>query len=244
MKDIVVENTRIIVGYSLAYYTRILRRGIDLARYNCIIWDWNGTLFDDLGICINVMNRILKNRNLPLLNIKRYKQIFGFPVKHYYIQLGFNFVKETFEEISTELIAEYQKQSLAAKLNENCIPTLEYIRNEGIKQVILSASQLENLQEQVSHFEIIDYFDRLLGLDHCHATSKVDIGKRWLEESVFDKKEVLLVGDTLHDYETSCELGCDCILLSSGHQSKERILCLKVPVIESLMQVKHYLMAA
>jgi phosphoglycolate phosphatase len=118
---------------------------------------------------------------------------------------------------------------------------LEHIRNEGIKQVILSASQQENLEEQVRHFKIIDYFDRLMGLDHCHATSKVDIGKAWLRESGFDKKEVLLVGDTLHDYETACEIGCDCILLVSGHQSKGRISCLGVPVIESLSEVKQYL---
>lgn len=212
-----------------------------MARYNCVIWDWNGTLFDDLDICINVMNRILRNRNLPLLNVKRYKEIFGFPVKHYYNQLGFNFIKEPFEKISTEYIKEYQKESLSAKLNKNCIPALEHIRNEGIKQVILSASQLENLEEQVRHFKIIDYFDMLLGLDHCHATSKVDIGKMWLEESGFDKEEVLLVGDTLHDYETACEIGCDCILLTSGHQSKERVSCLGVPVIESLLEVKQYI---
>jgi len=213
-----------------------------MARYNCIIWDWNGTLFDDLEVCVNVMNGVLGNRNLPLLNIKKYKEIFGFPVKHYYSQLGFDFIKEPFDKISTEFISEYQKESLSAKLNENCLSALRYIRNEGIKQVILSASQIENLEEQVRHFEIIDYFDRLLGLDHCHATSKVDIGKKWLEESGFDKKEVLLVGDTLHDYETACEIGCDCVLLSIGHQSKERVSYLGVPVIESLMEVKYYLM--
>lgn len=214
-----------------------------MARYNCIIWDWNGTLFDDLEVCIQVMNRVLHNRNLPLLDIKRYKEIFGFPIKQYYNQLGFNFVLEPFEKISTEFITEYQKESLSARLNENCIPTLEYIRNEGINQVILSASQLENLEEQVRHFEIIDYFNRLLGLDHCHATSKVNIGKMWLEKSGFDKKEVLLIGDTLHDYETACEIGCDCILLTSGHQSKERVSYLGVPVIESLLEVKQYLIA-
>jgi phosphoglycolate phosphatase len=175
------------------------------------------------------------------LNVKRYKEIFGFPVKHYYSRLGFNFDKEPFEKISVEFITEYQKESLSAKLSENCIPALEYIRNEGIQQVILSASQIENLEEQVRHFGITGYFDRLLGLDHCHATSKVDIGKKWLKESGFDKKEVLLVGDTLHDYETASEIGCDCILLSSGHQSKERVSCHGVPVIESLAEVKQYL---
>lgn len=214
---------------------------IELARYNYVVWDWNGTLFDDVEICIHTMNRVLKSRSLTLLDTKRYKEIFDFPVKHYYSQLGFNFEEEPFEKISTEFITEYQKESLSAKLKEFCIPALEHVRNKGIKQVVLSASQVANLQEQVSHFGIIDYFDRLLGLDHCHATSKVDIGRSWLEESGLDKRKVLLVGDTLHDYETACEIGCHCLLISSGHQSKERISFLGVPVIESLMEVRQYI---
>ena len=212
-----------------------------MARYKCIIWDWNGTLFDDLEVSINVMNKVLRNRSLPLLNNTRYKEIFGFPVNHYYSQLGFDFAKEPFEKISTEFITQYQKQSLSAKLNPSSISVLKYMRNEGVHQIILSASQIENLEEQVRHFGIIDYFDSLLGLSHCHATSKVDIGRTWLEESRFDKKEILLIGDTLHDYETAHAIGCDCLLLSSGHQSKERISCLGVKVIESLMEVKNYL---
>lgn len=213
-----------------------------MTRYNCVIWDWNGTLFDDMEVCINVMNKILESRNLPLLSIERYKEIFGFPIQHYYSRLGFDFIKEPFEKISSEYIKEYQKESLFAKLNEGCIPVLEHIQNEGMKQVILSASQIENLEEQVRYFGIIDYFDRLLGLDNCHAASKVDIGKRWLRESGIDKDSVLLIGDTLHDYETACEIECNCVLFAKGHQSNERISCLGVPVIQSLTEVKNYLM--
>jgi phosphoglycolate phosphatase len=212
-----------------------------IMKYNCIIWDWNGTLFDDMDVSISVMNRVLSNRGLPLLDNKRYKEIFGFPVQQYYLQLGIDLVNETFEKISTEFITEYQKESFSAKLTENSIPTLEYIRKQGIRQVILSASKTEYLEEQVKYFGIIDYFDRLLGLNHYHATSKVDVGKRWLEESRYDKREVLLIGDTIHDYETASEIGCDCLLFANGHQGTPRLSGLGVPVIMSLEEVKKYL---
>jgi len=210
-------------------------------NYKCIIWDWNGTLFDDLEVSINVMNKILKKRSLPTLNIERYKEIFEFPVIKYYNQLGFDMVNEPFECISTEFITEYQKESLSARLSENCKATLSYIREAGLKQVILSASQIENLEEQVRYFGIRDYFDTLLGLNHIHATSKVEIGKKWLQESGFDKNQVLMIGDTLHDFETAREIGCDCLLISKGHQSKERILRPGAPVIESLLDIKDFL---
>lgn len=213
-----------------------------MARYSCVVWDWNGTLLDDMEVCISVMNKLLEKRDLPLLDTKRYKEIFGFPVQNYYMELGFNFDQEPFEKISREFISGYKKENLYLKLRKDSIQALDLVRKEGIRQVILSASQLENLQEQVRNLGVIDYFDNLLGLDHIHATSKIDIGKRWIEESGFDKKELLLVGDTLHDYETACGMGCDCILLANGHQSKERLSSLNVPVIESLMEVKSYLL--
>jgi len=43
-----------------------------MTKYNCIIWDWNGTLLDDLEVSIDVMNRVLTNRKLLLLNNEGY----------------------------------------------------------------------------------------------------------------------------------------------------------------------------
>lgn len=212
-----------------------------MSKYECVIWDWNGTLLDDVDACLNVMNEILSKRDLPALSADRYKDIFCFPVKNYYDLLGFDYSIEPFEEISVEFISEYQKESMSSKLNMDSIPALEFNKANGIKQVILSASKLENLKEQVEHFGIENYFDKLLGLDHIHATSKVDIGKKWLAESGYEKDEVILVGDTIHDFETACGIGCDCILLSNGHQSRKRVSALGVPVIESLLELKRYL---
>jgi len=212
-----------------------------LSKYKCVIWDWNGTLLDDLDACLKVMNGILSKRDLPQLSKDRYKEIFCFPVKDYYDLLEFDYTKEPFEKISVEFITEYQRESMFSRLNKDCIEALEFNKENGIRQVILSASKLENLQEQVDYFGIQGYFDELLGLSHIHATSKVDIGREWLAESGYGRDEVILVGDTIHDFETACGIGCGCILLANGHQSKERISSLGVPVIDSLTELKKYL---
>lgn len=56
---------------------------INNKSYRHIIWDWNGTLLDDVDIVIEAMNRLLKRRNMPLLDYYTYKKIFTFPVKDY-----------------------------------------------------------------------------------------------------------------------------------------------------------------
>ncbi len=208
--------------------------------YKCVIWDWNGTLLDDMVACINVMNRVLGRRGLPVLERERYRNIFGFPVRDYYEKLGFDFTAEPFEQISFEFVDDYRKESQCAALREGCIQVLDHIKARGIRQVILSASQKEDLARQVGQYGVLEYFDELLGLDNCHAASKLEIGRKWLERSGLGKGEALLIGDTRHDFETASELGCDCILLSCGHQSEERLSGLGAPLIRSLEEVKGY----
>ena len=40
-----------------------------------IIWDWNGTLLDDVALCIDVMNGMLRRRGLSPLTPGRYREI-------------------------------------------------------------------------------------------------------------------------------------------------------------------------
>ena len=59
-------------------------------HYRHIIWDWNGTLLDDLDYCVGIMNAILRRRSLPELDRARYRAVFDFPVRDYYARLGFD----------------------------------------------------------------------------------------------------------------------------------------------------------
>ena len=61
---------------------------------NTIIWNWNGTLLDDISICINAINQLLSERNLNLLTIEKYREVFTFPVIDYYKAVAFDFEKE------------------------------------------------------------------------------------------------------------------------------------------------------
>ena len=66
---------------------------------NTIIWDWNGTLLDDVDICIDIINELLSIRNQQPLTRSRYREIFTFPVKDYYSKAGFDFTQEPFDKI-------------------------------------------------------------------------------------------------------------------------------------------------
>ena len=205
--------------------------------YKHIIWDWNGTLLDDVEVVINVMNSLLEKRKMPVIDRKRYLQIFDFPVINYYITLGFDFSLEPFEKIANEYVELYRDAYGACNLQQDAKKILKLINDSNITQSILSASEQAYLDESVNFYKISDFFVKLLGLNDHFAVSKVENGKRLLQDLSLSPKEVLLIGDTVHDYEVSKAIGCDCVLVSCGHQHLDKFKNYDVPIYNSLSEL-------
>jgi phosphoglycolate phosphatase len=203
-------------------------------KYKHIIWDWNGTLFDDVWLCLEIINGILRQRNLAQLTPDRYRQIFDFPVINYYRKLGFDFSTDPFSAISTEFILEYERRRPACRLRAGALQILERNLEQGLTQSILSASKQSYLRQAVEELQISDRFVAVVGLDDHHATGKVELGRRLLKQLNLPTGQILLIGDTSHDYEVAQTMGVDCCLISGGHQAEQRLLTCGVPVLDSL----------
>ena len=53
-----------------------------------LIWDWNGTLLDDVAAAVGALNRMLVKRGARPITIEHYRRRFGFPVRPFYAELG------------------------------------------------------------------------------------------------------------------------------------------------------------
>lgn len=188
-----------------------------------VIWDWNGTLLNDIDICILCINKSLESRNLKPINRDKYVDIFTFPVKDYYEKAGFDFSKEKFEIPAMEFIDLYYQNLNIAKLFDESKSVLQQLEKKGIKQYVLSAMEHKNLMKSLRDFGIYDFFIDINGIDNHYAHSKLDIGRGLLKNIPFKNNEIILVGDTLHDKDVADGLGINHILVSNGHQSKKRL---------------------
>ena len=207
---------------------------MNIKKYKHIIWDWNGTLVNDIDLCINITNGMLKQRGKTLINTDIYKNIFGFPVKNYYEKVGFDFSEESFESLANEFIRKYDEQKLGCSLHDGVENFLKKCKKNGISHSILSASNINGLADTISHYEIDEYFLGINGLANNFAQSKVEVGKKWISSLEFAEDEILLIGDTLHDYDVATELNVDCILISNGHQNEKILKKSTNNVIDSL----------
>jgi phosphoglycolate phosphatase len=199
-----------------------------------VIWDWNGTLLDDTWLCIDIMNGLLRERALPLLTHQRYQEIFDFPVVEYYRRLGFDFTHDPFEIIGAEFIRRYEMRRYEARLHPHGLITLAHLHERGFTQAVLSAYRHDTLEELLAHFGVRHYLREVLGSDNVYAAGKLEQGVRWIKQLGLDPAGVVMVGDTVHDYEVSRAMNCACILIADGYHPREKLVRCGVPVLDTL----------
>lgn len=210
-------------------------------KYSHIIWDWNGTLLDDVDWCIEQMNIMLKKRDKEIIkNIEEYHKAFDFPIINYYKNIGFDFEEESFETLAKEYIDLYHGEgSENLRLHNGVEKFLKITMDKEISQIILSASAEENLKQQINLFDIKGYFKGIYGIKNIYAKSKIEIGIDYMKNNKVEKG--IVIGDTVHDYEVSRALGLDCILFSKGHQNKEKLQSCLVPIFDNYNDIIDYI---
>lgn len=214
---------------------------INFKNKKYIIFDFNGTIIDDVQLCLDALNMLLRYNGKPECSYDKYKHIFTFPIKRYYELAGFDFNKHSYEHLANIFIDYYQKRSLDCSLYDGSIETFKYLIDLGRELSILSASKIDNLLEQVKHFGIDKYFKNILGTSDIYAYSKVQIGLNYINENNINRDEVLMIGDTLHDLEVGREMGIDVILTSSGHQAYDVLEKSNVLIIESIKDLMDHI---
>lgn len=203
-----------------------------------LLWDWNGTLLDDLDLCLSALNVLCARRGMRPVAIDEYREKFTFPVIEHYKAVGFDFSVEPFSVPAQEWVDLYTAGVWTeTHLYSPAVDVLTRLHDLGLHQSVLSAYHQEMLVKVMRHFGVAGFFETLLGLGDHYAESKLDLGLAWLEQSHLDPATVLLIGDTLHDHEVAAAMGIGSVLIAQGHQSRRRLETAGVPVLSSLEDV-------
>ena len=207
--------------------------------YKYIIWDWNGTILDDLQLNFEVENTLLPRRGRKLIkDIDEYHEKFQFPIIKFYESLDFDLENEKFEDIAKEYVFEFDERFYELEIFDDAESVIREFKYKGIEQIVLSQTEQRWLEKQVS-FHGLDYlFTELLGARDIYVKGKVAIALAWITRNDIDANDVLMVGDTVHDFEVAQNIGCDCMLIARGHNSKERLLSTGAVVLDSIEELK------
>lgn len=203
-----------------------------------IVWDWNGTLFDDAHAVYRAACAVFAARGLPEVSLERYRAAYTRPIQVFYARLfGREVTAEEFAGMDDEFHAAYARAMADAALAAGARDVLRGWRAAGRSQSLLSMYRHELLVELVRRFDIEAEFARVDGLVGPGGGRKAGHLTAHLAVLRLDPADVLLVGDSLDDAAAAAELGTGCVLFNGGYHERSALAAAGVPVADTMAEV-------
>lgn len=204
-----------------------------------VVWDWNGTLFDDQHVVVDALNTVLGDAGLPPVDLASYQRLYTRPVQVFYERLfGRPIAAAEWQRIDDVYHDGYRAALARARLTADAEPALDTVAEAGWTQSLLSMYRHDDLVPLVTEFGIVDRFVRIDGLrgpgggrKAPHLAAHLD---RFIDAAGGQPGEVVVVGDALDDAAAAEHVGAACILYDGGSHPRVELEEAGVPVADSL----------
>ncbi len=207
-----------------------------MKEYKTIIWDFNGTIIDDVNAALGAVNDMLTKRRQKTIDIQKYRDAIDIPIWNFYLTV-FEADTITQEETIVEFDLGVDKHLQKNPLMPDADKALSYFANLCKHQIIVSSSHIDKVRKQLISLGVEKYFSQVLALSDYYAGDKTHLARKYMEGHNLIPSETLVIGDCVADFRMASELGCDCILNTKGHQSRDALSKTGAVVIDSLSEL-------
>jgi phosphoglycolate phosphatase-like HAD superfamily hydrolase len=205
-----------------------------------VVWDWNGTLYDDLHIVVDAVNVSLGELGAPPIDTAGYRDHYTRPVRLFYeALLARPVTSDEFAMIDRVFHASYGASLDRAGLAADARRALVRVSGNS-SQSLLSMWRHDSLVAYVDRLGLAPYMARIDGNrspdDATKAGALAEHVERLRDQAIImNPDSVLVIGDGLDDARSAAEVGVDCVLYDGGSHHRRELEAAGVPVADTLM---------
>jgi phosphoglycolate phosphatase-like HAD superfamily hydrolase len=200
-----------------------------------LVWDWNGTLLDDLELVVSATNAVFASLGGRSVTTEEHRLHFRRPVADFYAAvLGRAVDADEFDRLDAIFHDAYRAGLTTCALAHDAA---EAMRSWPGTQSLLSMWFHEDLVPAVAAFGLDGRFSRvdgvLLGTDRAYKSAHL---ANHLESMGIDGGTVVLIGDSIDDADAAESVGAAAVLYTGGFTHRDRLYASGRPVAESLAE--------
>ncbi len=209
-----------------------------------IVWDWNGTLFDDIDAVVAATNEIFIPYGLGSIDLEGFRTTYTRPIWVMYERfLGRGLTDGEWERLDGAFHDSYHRIMDRCGLAAGALDTLAAAAAGGHSQSLLSMWKHDRLVAKVGQLRLDGSFRRVDGLG---ATDDPGGGKarflvRHLTALGIPPQDVIMIGDSADDAVAAREAGVQAVGYTGGMQSRADLERLGIPVVDSLADLLNHL---
>jgi phosphoglycolate phosphatase-like HAD superfamily hydrolase len=208
-----------------------------------VVWDWNGTLLDDLEAVVAAVNVSLAGLGEPPIDETRYRRHYTRPVRRFYeTLLGRAVDDDEMSEIDRVFHEAYQPLAEGLTLGEDARQAVAAAHDAGATQSVLSMWWHDSLTAAVRRVGLEDY---LVAVDGSRGGAPGREKAGHLAEHLkrvrgeipgLGLDAIVMIGDITDDADAAEEAGISCVLFDGRSQPRSMLEERGVPVAASLVE--------
>ena len=180
------------------------------------LFDWSGTLVDDLPAVLEATNHVLRQAGRPTLTREQFRAEFCLPFTHFYDRHVPDVPLPKLEQWFHACFKQVQDSVVPLP---HAREFLEYCRRAGHRLFVLSTVRPDHFKKQASRAKFGAFFDRTyLGVRDKRAKIA-----SILTENHLDPDETVFIGDMQHDVDTAKAGGVHSVAVLTGYNRLEQL---------------------
>ncbi len=189
-----------------------------------ILFDWSGTLADDLGPVLKATNAIFRDFGRPEMSLEDFRRHFRLPFAGFYAEFLPEATDEGLESLYERFFSNLHDE---VELLPGAREVLDFCRATGRRTFLLSTIKRTHFEEQAGRLGVRDAFE----FPYVEIMDKREKIRAILEERNLAAHETLFVGDMVHDIETARHGGVLDVAILTGFDPLEKLAPARPSVI-------------
>lgn len=189
-----------------------------------IIFDWSGTLVDDLPAVLKASNYVLTQSGKPVMSLEKFREEFQLPFTGFYNRHTPDVPMAQLEEW---FHAEFRVSQASVVELPHARKFLEFCRAQKLRTFLLSTVHADHFKVQCS----VTGFDAFLDRPYTDVWDKREKIHEILRENNLKPDETLFIGDMEHDIATAKHGGIHSCAVLTGYNTLEQLRAAKPDLI-------------
>ncbi|MBM3845033.1 MAG: NUDIX domain-containing protein [Verrucomicrobia bacterium] len=181
-----------------------------------IIFDWSGTLVDDLPAVWISTNHVLEMTGVPLLTLDEFRAEFQLPFQKFYQR---HTPQADMVQLESWFHSKFRECQHEVKPLAHARAFLEFCRDQSLRTFVLSTIHPSHYATQCGLTGFGEFIERA----YLEAWDKTQWIHRVLDENSLDAAETLFIGDMTHDVETARHGGVHSCAVLTGYNRREQL---------------------
>ena len=183
------------------------------------IFDWSGTLVDDLTMVLDATNHVLRQYDRAELSREEFRRHFRLPYAGFYEEVLPGVPLGELEDHFRVGFADSEASGVTTPLLPHATDFLQYLAESDKRMFILSSMDAPSFDRHSRELGVDHYFEAA----YAGVLDKREQIHRILDAHQLDADRTVFLGDMQHDVETARHGGVASIALLTGYQSVEQL---------------------